>query len=563
MTPSYPFTEYAGWLLGQIASRLPPLDPAIAAAIPPSIERFGRFVYDLPASERRERTLGQSHHVGAFGLWEHSLEAAYWSQSLPLHHREIRGADIGAVALLVFYAALLHDVGKVRQLAVLDCADVRTLWDPDAETLADFAARTPRRRVEWNPSRGFVPDYVHAVGLVGGFVPEPVAARIREELPVGSVADLFIRRGDEQYPFEHRIGRLVRACDRNSQVDEQKGRSLRELAAFVERCRTAGAAVDRGRDGAPPTPLADPIARAVAGAVFCALAARRLAHAEASALVADFQATVRCSRYQLYRGNDRGSSLDLRWGSAYGRPGGRVAVRTHRDVDLRNVRRRGKIARHLPVYQAAEAARRRIVALGKGATAALRALRRKLAVYTADARPLPPAALDAIEGFTRRFGACRDLVALVAGAEAFAARTRADLTAAAAVVDPLRALLARRSLDGDLGRALEALRRLGPLALRFEPDPPDASALAPPRLCAGAVDVLAAAGSAASLGRFGLSCRAAAALARELRPLVRAARAVDARRALVGFTLDVAARFGPPPPAVGSDVDRPAAARVG
>lgn len=517
-------TEYAGWLLGEIRRHLPFPAADVDGWILPPVGRFAAFVFDLPASERREGRPDAAHHALPFGLLQHSLEAAYWALRLPLtRYRPFKGLDLAALRLLFFYGALLHDVGKVRHVGVVDRVDRTLVWDPDAEALAEFASRVPDRLVLWDPARSFVRDTAHTAGIVDAFVPPEAAGRIARELPIGGLADIFLHHGDEAYAFDHRVGRLLRACDRNSQVDEIQGRNLRELTHFVDRCRRADAEIAAALPQLEAPPADDPIACELVGALLSDLVARRVAAVGARQLVEDFQTIVNCRGYQLFVNTDNGTSQELRWGYFLPRPNrasgarGRVRVRTRADFDPTLARRRGKLARHLPAFLAAESARRRHARLGAAASRALQQARSFLRPLAPGAPALPAALADHLDAFVRRYGACPDLFELAAAALAFSRRVRADLAAARPTLDEVQALLGRRDLVGPLGRAVRILRRTYAVRVaRGDEDP--ARPAAPGLLLSGRTRIERTA-SAPYLRTLGLPRRSAEAFARAVRAI--------------------------------------------
>ncbi|OGG56387.1 MAG: hypothetical protein A3F84_20815 [Candidatus Handelsmanbacteria bacterium RIFCSPLOWO2_12_FULL_64_10] len=536
---------YSEWLTTQIRRRLPFPAADVDGWILPAAGRFAEFIYDLPASDPTVEPSARPHHALPWGLLEHSLEAAYWSLRMPLRYRPLKGLDAGALRLLLFFGALLHDVGKIRHVAVVDRADRVTQWDPDAEPLAAFASAHPARLVLWDPDRTFTPDYIHAASLVDRFVPDQAQQRIVRELPIASLAEVFRFWGDEERTFGHKIGRLIHACDRNSDQDQRAHRNLRAIDAAIDRWRRADREIAAALPVLDPPPLADPIARALAAAVLAAVAARHTAAAGARDLVTSFQKTIRCPRYQLVCGNRCATSLELRWGSLSRRPGSSLCtVRSSSQLNLKKVRRRGKIARHLPAYRAADAARRRWAALARAARRAIQQARKFLSVYTTAPSEPDPALSEYLHRFMLRHGTCRDLPRLLAAAAAFAECVRADIAAARPGVEAARALLGGPRV-GDLGRAIAALRQSYSLELAVGDEDP-ARPRAPGLRLRGynRSDIRL---SASRLRELGLARRSAEAFARAVRPIEAHRRRLRAHQRRFETIVETVGKLGRPP----------------
>ncbi|OOG28878.1 hypothetical protein B1C78_00140 [Thioalkalivibrio denitrificans] len=133
-------------ILNQIASltSLPPQHYAVL--MQQAIERYGRFVQQLPASEAH-------HHANLGGMLDHGLEVLTKALRLRQGHILPPGAEAEKIAKLadlwtyaVATAALLHDLGKpaVDQTVTLYDSNGRRLarWDPWSGPMDQVAACT-------------------------------------------------------------------------------------------------------------------------------------------------------------------------------------------------------------------------------------------------------------------------------------------------------------------------------------------------------------------------------------------------------------------------------------
>ncbi|GLR77514.1 TraI domain-containing protein (plasmid) [Azospirillum oryzae] len=122
----------------------------------PVIERFASYIHLLPSSEHH-------HHKGAGGAFRHGLEVAFSAgrssgahifmpEGTPL---ERKGVEIRWQAA-IFFAGLLHDVGKpVTDVEVVN-ADGSLMWSPYSETISEWANKHGIERyfLRWKRNRG-------------------------------------------------------------------------------------------------------------------------------------------------------------------------------------------------------------------------------------------------------------------------------------------------------------------------------------------------------------------------------------------------------------------------
>lgn len=124
--------------------------------IMPVIERFASYIHLLPSSEHH-------HHKGAGGAFRHGLEVAFSAgrssgahifmpEGTPLERKRVEIRWQAAI----FFAGLLHDVGKpVTDVEVVN-ADGSLMWSPYSETISEWANKHGIERyfLRWKRNRG-------------------------------------------------------------------------------------------------------------------------------------------------------------------------------------------------------------------------------------------------------------------------------------------------------------------------------------------------------------------------------------------------------------------------
>lgn len=122
----------------------------------PVIERFASYIHLLPSSEHH-------HHKGAGGAFRHGLEVAFSAgrssgahifmpEGTPLERKRVEIRWQAAI----FFAGLLHDVGKpVTDVEVVN-ADGSLMWSPYSETISEWANKHGIERyfLRWKRNRG-------------------------------------------------------------------------------------------------------------------------------------------------------------------------------------------------------------------------------------------------------------------------------------------------------------------------------------------------------------------------------------------------------------------------
>lgn len=122
----------------------------------PVIERFASYIHLLPSSEHH-------HHKGAGGAFRHGLEVAFSAgrssgahifmpEGTPLERKRVEIRWQAAI----FFAGLLHDVGKpVTDVEVVN-ADGSLMWSPYSETISEWANKhgVERYFLRWKRNRG-------------------------------------------------------------------------------------------------------------------------------------------------------------------------------------------------------------------------------------------------------------------------------------------------------------------------------------------------------------------------------------------------------------------------
>lgn len=431
--------EYVPWLLAQIKKRLPVTTDYWESEIFPAIENFRRYVCDLPASDGR-------HHARPFGLFDHSLEAAYWCLRSPLR-RELRRYDRSAALELLFWAGLLHDVGKTRQLIVRN-SDGPEAWDPVSEPLQSFADRFPHREVIWEPQRSIVPDNRRTALIADRFVAPSFHERMRRAgIPAPGLEAVF--RGldstsalDERV-FVEAVLRHLHAADADSQWDDREGRHLMGLTDWSDELRRKSQHL-RHEVGVPLLSLGlNSTATELIRALLAAARIRTFTNDCALKLRESFLLRMGHPAYRLFiSGRRTAGTVGVRWG-VFRRLRGKTVIRTTLVLDRSKIAYVATLARYDFVYYAVDACRKACHALGVEATNAVQRIRNLLSPFAADLVTLPADLQGALQIFD--FDACtsiRDFSALVAAALSFDQRHRALLAEACAFSRELAAALA-------------------------------------------------------------------------------------------------------------------------
>lgn len=121
----------------------------------PVIQRHAAFVHLLPASEAH-------HHRAAGGLFQHSLEVAFWTtqtsesvifsiEGTPRERRE----NEPRWRLASCFSGLLHDIGKLLSDVSITDKEGAITWNPYSESLHDWATRHSINRyfIRWRDDK--------------------------------------------------------------------------------------------------------------------------------------------------------------------------------------------------------------------------------------------------------------------------------------------------------------------------------------------------------------------------------------------------------------------------
>lgn len=148
------FRDRYATLLHQVLDALPISSSDRDTLIIPLIDQLIRWTHMLPASEWH-------HHRRPCGLFEHSLQCAYYaiqlaSYSVPVEFENVRQKHRDRERWVVAAAVmmLIHDAGKVFNVKV--CADGMDFWNPNAMSLLQWseARATDNYYLTWIRGRG-------------------------------------------------------------------------------------------------------------------------------------------------------------------------------------------------------------------------------------------------------------------------------------------------------------------------------------------------------------------------------------------------------------------------